>query len=199
MERNSITAEAEFVDRAKAGDVAAFETLYRMHSSRVYGLCVRLTANRAEAEDCTQETFITAWQRLPDFRGDSRLTTWLHAIAYNEVIGRKRREASQARHLFAVTGDSESADSANQPEREDLEAAISGLPARAREAFILQKIYGYTHVEAAEIMGITPGACKSQVHRAVQLLVSALPDEADDDGSAGAARAVERRNGQRNE
>jgi RNA polymerase sigma factor (sigma-70 family) len=183
----SASNEADLVDRAKSGDVAAFEALYRRHSNRVYGLCVRLASSPAEAEDCTQETFVTAWRRLPDFRGDSRLTTWLHAIAYNEVIGRKRRQTRESAHLAAVA-ESRRIESADQSDRHDLEAAISRLPARAREAFVLQKIYGYTHAEAAEIMGITAGACKSQVHRAVQLLVAALPAEGDTDDSAGEAR-----------
>lgn len=177
--------EADLVDRAKAGDVAAFEALYRMHSDRVYGLCIRLAADRAEAEDCTQETFIKAWQRLPGFRGESRLATWLHTIAYNEVIGRKRRTARDARHLSAVDAEDEGRDYADSAELEDLERAIARLPARAREAFVLQKIYGYTHDEAAGIMGITAGACKSQVHRAVQLLAVALPKETSDESGAG--------------
>ncbi|HUF73998.1 MAG TPA: RNA polymerase sigma factor [Gammaproteobacteria bacterium] len=177
--------EADLVEQAGAGDVAAFEQLYRMHSGRVYGLCVRLAANRAEAEDCTQDTFVTAWQRLADFRGDSRLSTWLHTIAYHEVIGRRRRETRNARHLSAAgAGEAERVDYADSAELEDLERAILRLPDRAREAFVLQKIYGYTHDEAAGIMGITAGACKSQVHRAVQLLAGALPREnGDDDGT----------------
>jgi RNA polymerase sigma-70 factor (ECF subfamily) len=176
--------EADLIERAKTGDIAAFERLYRMHSGRVYGLCVRLAANRAEAEDCTQDTFVTAWQRLADFRGDSRLSTWLHTIAYHEVIGRKRREARDARYLSAAGTETERVAHADSAELEDLERAILRLPARAREAFVLQKIYGYTHDEAAGIMGITAGACKSQVHRAVQLMAAALPSENGDDNGA---------------
>lgn len=181
------SSEADLVDRARSGDVAAFEALYRMHSNRVYGLCVRLAANPAEAEDCTQETFVTAWRRLPDFRGDSRLGTWLHAIAYNEVIGRKRRQTRESGHLVAVA-ENHRVESADQSDRHDLEAAISRLPARAREAFVLQRVYGYTHAEAAEIMGITAGGCKAQVHRAIQLLVAALPADDDADDPAGEVR-----------
>lgn len=169
--------EADLVERAKSGDVAAFETLYRMHSNRVYGLCIRLTASRAEAEDCTQETFIRAWRRLPDFRGESRLTTWLHTIAYREVTGRKRQATREAGHLVSVGEESRAPEGPDQSEQHDLEAAISRLPARAREAIVLQKVYGYTHAEAAEIMGITAGACKAQVHRAMKLLAMTLPVE----------------------
>jgi RNA polymerase sigma-70 factor (ECF subfamily) len=175
--QDSDSPESDLVERARAGDVAAFEALYRLHCGKVYGLCVRLAATQAEAEDCTQETFITAWQRLPDFRGESRLATWLHAIAYNEVVGRKRRYARDARHLAAMNAAGDDGQRSDAPEVEDLERAISRLPSRAREAFVLQKIYGYTHDETAGIMGITAGACKAQVHRALRLLAAALPSD----------------------
>lgn len=183
--QGSVTNEADLIELARDGDVPAFEALYRMHSGRVYGLCVRLAASRAEAEDCTQETFITAWQRLADFRGDSKLTTWLHSIAYHAVIERKRRDTRAARHLSAVEAAGHSEKAPDSSEFEELEHAISRLPARAREAVVLQKIYGYTHQEAGQIMGITTGACKAQVHRALKLLAAALPaDESPEGGNA---------------
>jgi RNA polymerase sigma-70 factor (ECF subfamily) len=184
MSADDCQSEAELIAQAKAGDVEAFEALYRSYSGRVYGLCIRLTSNRAEAEDCTQETFITAWQKLPDFRGESRLMTWLHAIAYHEVVGRQRSSARQANHLTAVAAEAADEDRAGPIERRDLEAAIARLPERAREAFVLQKIYGYTHQEAGEIMSITAGACKAQVHRAVQLLATALQTDEETGGAA---------------
>lgn len=184
MTGNSNNDEGRLVDSARSGDVGAFEALYRMYSGRVYGLCVRLTSDRAEAEDCTQETFITAWQKLPDFRGESRLMTWLHSIAYRQVIGRQRASVRQATHLSAVASDVNEADRPELGERRDLEIAISRLPERAREAFVLQKVYGYSHGEVADIMGITSGACKAQVHRALKLLAAALPQHDDESSIA---------------
>jgi RNA polymerase sigma-70 factor (ECF subfamily) len=180
MTRDSEVPEVELVDRARGGDVAAFEALYRRYAGRVYGLCIRLTSERAEAEDCTQETFIAAWQKLPEFRGESRLMTWLHSIAYHKVLGRNRARERHGSHLKAIEAETSRPDFDGH---RDLEDAILRLPDRAREALVLQKIYGYTHAEAAGIMGITTGACKAQVHRAIQLLAAALPTDARDEGS----------------
>src|SRR5580698_188609 len=85
--------EGALVQRACAGDVRAFERLYREHVGRVYGLCLRMTRDPAMAEDCTQEAFINAWKALSRFETRSSLATWLHRIAVNVALG-KRRKAS---------------------------------------------------------------------------------------------------------
>jgi RNA polymerase sigma-70 factor (ECF subfamily) len=180
MTLGSEEPEGDLVDRAKAGDVAAFEQLYRSYSGRVHGLCVRLTSDRAEAEDCTQETFITAWRKLPEFRGESQLMTWLHSIAYRKVLARHRARERHGNHLKAIAAETSRPDF---DAHRDLEDAISRLPDRAREALVLQKIYGYTHAETAEIMGIATGTCKAQVYRAIQLLAAAMPTDKDDQHS----------------
>ena len=90
--------EAELVQSARDGDPRAFEHLYRRLAPSVYGLCLRVANNSAEAQDCTQDAFIRAWRQLAEFRGDSKFTTWLHRIAVNEVLGRKRRHAMEQRH-----------------------------------------------------------------------------------------------------
>ena len=80
-----------WLERARMGDTRAFESIYREHCSRVYGLCLRLTRDPSTAEDCTQETFINAWRNLPNFEGRSALGTWLHRIAVNASLARGRR------------------------------------------------------------------------------------------------------------
>src|SRR3981081_3959079 len=85
--------EAALVQRACTGDSRAFERLYREHAGRVYGLCLRMTRDVQLAEDCTQETFINAWRALPRFETRSSLSTWLHRIAVNVSLA-KRRKAS---------------------------------------------------------------------------------------------------------
>src|SRR5882724_13727476 len=85
--------EAALVQRACTGDSRAFERLYREHAGRVYGLCLRMTRDVQLAEDCTQETFINAWRALPRFETRSSLATWLHRIAVNVTLA-KRRKAS---------------------------------------------------------------------------------------------------------
>ncbi|NBC22664.1 MAG: sigma-70 family RNA polymerase sigma factor, partial [Gammaproteobacteria bacterium] len=79
------------VRRARQGDRRAFEQLYRSHIGQVYGLCLRMTGQPAEAEDCAQEAFIQAWSKLAQFRGDAAFGTWLHRIAVNAVLARRRR------------------------------------------------------------------------------------------------------------
>src|SRR5215469_14700410 len=78
--------EEETIRLAQAGDAAAFERIYELHSSRVYGLCLRMVRNRAEAEDLTQETFLLVFRKLPTFRGESAFSTWLYRLAVNVVL-----------------------------------------------------------------------------------------------------------------
>jgi RNA polymerase sigma-70 factor, ECF subfamily len=165
--------ESELVRRSQDGDPAAFENLYRLHAGRVHGLCRRLTADEGEAQDCTQETFVRAWQRLDAFRGDASLATWLHKIAVNEVLGRKRRRSIERRYLELVDRSAVAAQD-DHGELAELERAIEALPDRARQVFVLQRIYGHTHEQVAEMLDIAVGTCKAQVHRASRLLIEAL-------------------------
>jgi RNA polymerase sigma-70 factor, ECF subfamily len=177
--------ERALLRAARGGDVRAFEALYRTLAPGVYGLCLRLARNPAEAQDCTQDTFVRAWQRLADFRGESRLGTWLHRIAVNEVLGRRRHQAVEHRHLSAVDSSKRYAldDSATF---QDLEQAIARLPDRAREVFVLRAVYGYTHEEIAGMLQVTVSTSKTQHHRARKLLIAALPGVGDrgDDADA---------------
>ncbi|MFB3064463.1 MAG: sigma-70 family RNA polymerase sigma factor, partial [Gammaproteobacteria bacterium] len=79
----SASEENGWIRKAQTGDSAAFEALYRTHVDKVYGLCLRMTGNVAEAEDCTQDAFIQAWSKLNNFRGESAFSTWLHRVAVN--------------------------------------------------------------------------------------------------------------------
>jgi RNA polymerase sigma-70 factor (ECF subfamily) len=165
--------ERALVESAKRGSPAAFETLYRNHVGKVYGLCLRMTANRATAEDCTQEAFIQAWRSLPAFEGRSAFGTWLHRIAVNAVLGQGRKRHEQ---LGADASAEEAAAVLAEPAVGDdgavldLEQAIGRLPPGARQVLVLVGLYGYSHEEAAAMLGIAVGTCKSQLHRARQLL-----------------------------
>ena len=165
--------ERALVDSAKRGSKAAFEALYHNHVGKVYGLCLRMTAHRATAEDCTQEAFIQAWRSLPSFESRSAFGTWLHRIAVNAVLahGRRTRERlgseGSAEDEAVALADPTVADDGTIV---DLEAGIRRLPAGARQALVLVGLYGYSHEEAAGLLGIAVGTCKSQVHRARQLL-----------------------------
>lgn len=177
--RPDLTSEERgFIRRAQTGDTAAFEALYRMHVDRVYGLCLRMTGNVAEAEDCTQEAFIQAWSKLNDFRGESAFGTWLHRVAVNTVLGRIRKSRRERDRIRAVSND------ASVPETigdsggfRDLEQAINELPSGARHVFVLHAVYGYSHDETSNMLGIAEGTSKAQLHRARRLLAQQLKTE----------------------
>ena len=172
--------ERRHVVAAAAGDARAFEKLYRRHAARIHGLCLRLTGQRETAEDCVQEAFISAWRSLPRFEARSSFATWLHRIAVNTVLARRRGLAAK----FEV-----GADYAEQaPERAsgeghpplDVERAIASLPDGARHVLVLVGLYGFSHDEAATQLGIAVGTSKAQLFRARQLLAARLELDVED-------------------
>ena len=112
LNKPGTTDEADWIARAQRSDARAFESLYRMHIDKVYGLCLRMTGIVAEAEDCAQETFIQAWNKLDRFRGDSAFATWLHRVAVNAVLGRMRKSKREQDRIQIATEVSASAASA---------------------------------------------------------------------------------------
>src|SRR2546429_7719575 len=87
---------SDLLHRAQQGDQTAFEALYRAHVGHVYALCLRLTADRARAEELTQDAFVRAWERLASFRGESAFSSWLYRLTVNVVVlggGAGRRRA----------------------------------------------------------------------------------------------------------
>ncbi|WP_309671360.1 RNA polymerase sigma factor [Gemmatimonas sp.] len=163
------------VAAAASGDRRAFERLYRAHVDRVYAICTRMLADPQLAEEVTQDVFVRVWQKLPGFRGESAFSTWLHRVAVNVVLSRRKRASIHG----ARTADDDALDEAPSRavfvgERLDLDAAIAGLPAGARRVFVLHDVEGFTHEEIGEQLGITPGGSKAQLHRARMLLRAAL-------------------------
>lgn len=167
--------EQSWVARARQADMTAFESLYRLHVGRIYGLCLRMTGNPSEAEDCTQEAFIQAWKQLSRFRGDSAFGTWMHRIAVNSVLGRMRKERREQDRVQAVTDISPAPQTVGDDgDFEDLQNAVDALPDGARHVFVLHAVYGYSHDETGEMLGIAAGTSKAQLHRAKKLLVQQL-------------------------
>jgi RNA polymerase sigma-70 factor (ECF subfamily) len=163
--------EGALVQRACAGDARAFERLYREHSGRVYGLCLRMTRDAAMAEDCTQETFINAWRSLGRFETRSSLATWLHRIAVNVALGKRRRVRPETDPLPEDEERLEYEWVLETPlEVDAIENAIRELPEGARDVLVLHAIYGYSHGETAQMLGVAEGTCKAQLHRARKLL-----------------------------
>lgn len=167
--------DVALIERARRGDARAFERLYRDHVGRVNGLCLRMTRNPDTAADCVQDTFIKAWKALPKFEARSSFSTWLHRIAVNTVL-EKRRGPSKAEMLVEdPTEYGEVVMTFDTPvEESEVEAAIESLPQGARDALVLCGVYGYEHSEAAAMLGIAVGTCKAQLHRARGLLTDRL-------------------------
>ena len=179
-ENQATTDEAGLIERAKRSDSQAFEALYRMHIGRVYGLCLRMTGNVSEAEDCAQDAFIQAWNKIDRFRGESAFATWLHRIAVNSVLGRMRK-SKRERDRIELAGEivDSPTTTADTGELRDLANAVNRLPEGARHVFVLYAVYGYSHEEAGDMLGIAPGTSKAQLHRARKLVREALTDSED--------------------
>ena len=163
----------EDIRRAQAGDVEAFERLYRGHVGRVHALALRLTADRARAAELTQDVFVRAWEKLSAFRADSTFASWLHRLTVNEMLQEARADRRRrARHLAAERPDI--APSAGSDARLDLERAIATLPPQARLVFVLHDVEGWRHDEIATLTGNAPGTLRAHLHRARRLLMEAL-------------------------
>jgi RNA polymerase sigma-70 factor, ECF subfamily len=150
----------------------AFRALYRAHTPALYALALRLTGgDQGESEDLVQETWIRAVRALSSFRARSALRSWLCGLLVNV-----RRERMRADWRIVDAPEIEPAADTDGPDDAlDLERAIGALPEGARDVFVLHDVYGYTHREIAEMLGIVEGTSKSQLTRARTLLRGSLP------------------------
>jgi len=165
------------VDRARKGDQAAFEELYRTHVGHVYALCLRMAADARRAEELVQDVFVRAWMKLDSFRGDAAFGTWLHRVAVNVVLQRKRsdkRRIARVETRETLPEPQGPAPRERPADRIDLERALETLPNGAKTVFLLHDVHGYKHREIAEMMGTAEGTAKAQLHRARMLLREAL-------------------------
>ena len=163
----------ELAQRSAAGDMAAFEELYERHSRRVYSLCLRMTANTAEAEDLAQEAFIQLFRKIGSFRGESAFTTWLHRLTVNQVLMHFRKKGVK---MEQTTDDGETPvqivagteDHLKMPvvDRIALDKAMARLPRGYRTVFVLHDVEGHEHEEIARLLGCSVGTSKSQLHKA---------------------------------
>ncbi|HSB70005.1 MAG TPA: sigma-70 family RNA polymerase sigma factor [Candidatus Methylomirabilis sp.] len=171
------------VTRTQAGDVAAFEALVRRYERWVFSLTLRMVGDRGEAEDMAQEVFLKAYRGLPRFKGNSRFSTWLYAIAshhcLNHLQGRRRRPAASARGSAGVAGEDlpaaerlpdEAPRADDLLEREELarivQTELTFLTEEHRLILILRDIQGLAYHEIAETLGVELGTVRSRLHRA---------------------------------
>jgi len=181
--------EAEAIPLAQRGDAAAFEFLYRLHSRRVYALCLRMVANPSDAEDLMQEAFLQLFRKIGTFRGESAFSTWLHRMTVNVVLMRLRKKSLPATSLEETTEPDEETGGPRKDigaadlrlsgavDRVNLERSIGKLPPGYRTVFVLHDVQGYEHNEIAEIMGCSVGNSKSQLHKARTRLRELLQEQ----------------------
>lgn len=172
-------SEKQLVRLAQMGDKQAFARLYETHKRRVYALCLRITREQTEAEDCTQEAFLQCFLRLSTFRGDSALSTWLYRLTVNVVLMRLR--AAHVKPISLDTGGT--SETSNETgmvnacpvddlhlegavDRIALHRALRKLPPGYRTIFLLHDVEGKAHSEIARELGCSVGNSKSQLHQA---------------------------------
>jgi RNA polymerase sigma-70 factor (ECF subfamily) len=169
-------SEAEAIEKAKQGDAEAFQVLYDLHKRRVYSLCLRMTANPANAEDLAQEAFLQLFRKISTFRGESAFSTWLHRMTVNVVLMQLRKKSLPVVPLEDTLETEDEGPKkelgaadlklAGSLDRMQLELAIERLPPGYRTIFVLHDVEGYEHNEIAGIVGCSIGNSKSQLHKA---------------------------------
>lgn len=190
----NLSAEADFIEKLKTGEAAAFDTLVTRYSADIYALLYRITEDAEEAGDLTQETFLNALRAIKNFRGEADLKTWLFRIAINESRNRfrwwKRRKRETTISLDTKIGESETTlgetfSSREQTPEENLLArereeklrrALSDLPAHFRETIVLCDIEGFSYEEIATLLQINIGTVKSRIARGREELRKRLSD-----------------------
>ena len=178
MQSTVILTEREALYLAQQGNADAFEWLYHSHSPRVYALCLRMTKNRTQAEDLTQETFLAVFRGIRHFRGQSAFATWLYRVTRNTVLMFFRKMKPQETSLEEIVDRQREEEHPRKEwgsldlnlegivDRLLLQTAMSTLSASGREALELHYLYGYEHREIAKRMGKAAGTSKSRVHKA---------------------------------
>jgi RNA polymerase sigma-70 factor, ECF subfamily len=192
MTQTSVEEDRELLTRAQAGDMSAFEALVGRHEEKVYGLALRMTRSEADAAEIAQDTFLSAYQHLNEFRGEAAFGSWVHRIAANNALMRLRRQKVvdivsdelagpefTERGSLAEVPDSDWSKRADDKILEDelgraIQAATDSLPEGYREVFLLKDVEGLSYEEISEMVGISIPAVKSRLHRARLALREAI-------------------------
>ena len=165
--------DLELARKAATGSVAAFELIYGRYHRRTYSLCLRMTQSATEAEDLTQEVFIQLFRKVGSFRGDSAFSTWLHRMTVNQVLMHFRKRGVKNEKTTddgempeQVVRGTENQNKMRVVDRIALDKAISQLPNGYRTVFVLHDVEGYEHEEIANMLKLSVGTSKSQLHKA---------------------------------
>jgi len=167
------------VERARGGDQVAFRALYDADVDRIYRLAYRMAGEDDLARDYTQETFLRAWQRLDQFRGQAAFSTWLHAIAVSVVLNGLRkvdRHRRRERSLEDAAEVGRAEGGLDVGARERLAGAVDELTEMYRTVLLMHDVEGYGHGEVAQMLGIAEGTSKARLFRAREKLRASLGD-----------------------
>lgn len=166
---------------AAAGDIDAFEQIYRRYHQRVYAICLRMIRNVPQAEDLAQEVFVQVFRKIHTFRGDSSFSTWLHQLTVNHVLMYFRKPVVRSEQTtldgeipIQIARGSEHPGRMALVDRIALDEAISQLAPGYRIVFILHDVEGYEHEQICQMLGCAVGTSKSQLHKARMRLRSLL-------------------------
>jgi RNA polymerase sigma-70 factor (ECF subfamily) len=183
-----VDPDSELVERWQAGDMAAFEALMRRHEGRVFRLLVRMLGSREEAEDATQDAFLSLYRHGHRFRGEARFSTFVYRVAANAALNRRRtlgrararQQELQRRHAAGTdlpSSPRDPEDSARGAEAQrQVQQALLELPEDLRLAVVLYDIEGQSYRDIAEVLRIPEGTVKSRIHRARNALRKLLEE-----------------------
>ncbi len=179
--------EQQKIRAAQAGDMAAFEWLVRMHEERLLAFCCRWLRSPEDAREVCQDSFVRAWQALPEFEGRAKLSTWLYQIALNlcrdRVKSRSSRQTDQTMALHEVPDPTPcgqpgpDASAEWQSELQKLERGLSLLPEKLRAALMLTAMEGLSHEECATVLNCSTRGVEGRIYRARQLLMKWWDEE----------------------
>jgi RNA polymerase sigma-70 factor (ECF subfamily) len=181
-----LSREHTWIELTKQGDQQAFHQLYLLHHKRIYALCWRMLADKDSAEDVCQEVFVQLWQKINNFHGESKFSTWLHSVASNTALSHLRKQKNWLQRVFSIE-DHPIAEQSNESsvEMDDessvLDKYILQLPEKARLVFVLFVVEGYRHEEISKMLGMAIGSSKAQLHRAKKLLKKRLKESGFDE------------------
>lgn len=170
--------DLELVARATAGDRPAFNELMRRHEERVFAVCLRVMRHREAALDATQDTFLTVFRKIGQFRGESAFSTWLYRVAMNTCYDHLRRARRRAADPLPEAHDPPDPSVDDDLEavelRPDLTHALAALSADFRSAIVLVDVEGLPLSEVAQILEVAEGTIKSRLHRGRRQLAAIL-------------------------
>lgn len=183
--------ESRAIRSAQLGDPEGFRFLYEEYRSYVFSICLRMTHDPTLAEDLTQDIFLHVWRKIGSFKGESLFRTWLYRVSVNMVLLYFRRHKAVSVSLddeLLPATELKLAESTPQPDLDEhitLRRVLGQLAPRYRRVLMLHDLQGYRHEDISQLLGITSGASRSQLHKArLKLRIALAPRQEPKDGVA---------------